>query len=205
MRKFSITAVALLALGLITFNSLAQDDNKPAEGPRPGQQAPNFTLSDQDGKSHTLADLKGKVVVLEWFNEECPFVVKQYREGHMNTLADRYEEKGVVWLAIDTTQMTSEDNKKISEKWKIDRPILNDSDGTVGKAYEAKNTPQMFIIDKEGKIAYNGAIDSIKSAKTEDIAKAENYVAKALDELLAGETVSTPETKPYGCVVKYGK
>lgn len=168
----------------------------------PGSAAPDFSLMDQNGKKVSLSDYKGKIVVLEWFNEGCPYVQRHYKNGEMNTLAGKYAAKDVVWLAINTnSKKKAEDNKKIAESWKMDRPILLDGDGQVAKAYHAKTTPHMFIINTDGKVVYSGAIDNDPDNKKGD--KRVNYVAKALDELLAGKTVSEPETKPYGCGVKY--
>ncbi len=171
-----------------------------------GQAAPLFTLEDQTGKAVSLAEQTGKVVVLEWFNNECPFVQKHYTGGDMNKLATAYKAKGVLWFAINSTKnKTNADNTAIAKEWNIDRQILNDSTGATGHAYGAKTTPTMVIIDKSGNIVYQGAIDSTASADQADIAKSENYVAKALDEVLAGKPVSTQQTKSYGCGVKYAK
>jgi peroxiredoxin len=171
-----------------------------------GQAAPTFSLQDQNGKTINLSDYSWKIVVLEWFNNSCPYVQKFYNGGAMNTLAKKYEEKGVVWLAVNSTKERSvSDNKAISEKWSINRPILSDASGATGRAYGAKTTPNMYIIDKAGNLAYQGAIDSIPTDEPADIEKATNYVAQALDELLEGKPVSKAETKPYGCSVKYAK
>ena len=144
--------------------------------------------------------------MLEWFNNECPYVVKFYKEGHMNQWASSYAGRDVVWLAINTTNgKTNADNKAIAGEWKIDRPILNDSTGEIGKAYGSRNTPTMYIIDKDGKIAYRGAIDNNGDASTGVISSSKNYVAQALDEMMAGKPVSEPMTKAYGCSVKYAK
>lgn len=169
-----------------------------------GKKAPGFTLTDQNGKEHSLSDYQGKVVILETFNEQCPYVVKFYREGHMNRLAKKYIDQGVVWLAINPTAGTSvESNKAVSQKWKIEHPLLDDAGGAVAGTYRATNTPHMYIIDKDGTLKYMGAIDSNRSAKTEDIADATNYVDQAMEAVLAGTEVQTPETKAYGCVIKY--
>lgn len=171
-----------------------------------GQPAPAFSLQDQSGKTVSLADFSGKIVVLEWFNNGCPYVVKHYKGGHMNQLAKKYEDQGVVWLAVNSTKnKTIEDNRKISEEWSINRPVLSDASGETGHAYGARTTPHMYVINKDGTLAYKGAIDSINSDDTDDVSKAQNYVAAALDELLAGKPVSKPETQPYGCSVKYAK
>jgi peroxiredoxin len=174
-----------------------------------GQPAPDFTLVDQDGKSHNLSDFAGKVVVLEWFNEQCPFVVKHYsKSGNMNRIANAYAEKGVVWLAINSTSGTGvEHNKKVAGTpgWELNRPLLDDSSGKVGRLYGATRTPEMFIINAEGVIVYHGAIDSNSSSDPATIEGATNYVVQALDQILAGESVSDPQTKPHGCTVKYAK
>lgn len=210
MRKFlmPLTAVAVVAMALSI--SLAQEESAQTAasgGPaKIGDPAPAFTLQDQDGKTHSLKDYAGKVVVLEWFNEQCPYVVKHYSGGHMNALAKKYAEKDVVWLAINTNaDKSAKDNKKVAGDWKIDRPILADTTTEVAKAYGPKNTPTMYVIDKDGKLAYMGAIDSDRSEDSSKIEGATNYVAKALDEVLAGKPVSEPKTQAYGCGVKYAK
>jgi len=191
--------IAAVLLSLAAFSSAW------AEGPKVGDAAPDFSLVDQNGKTVKLSDFSGKIVVLEWFNNECPFVQKQYKTGAMNDLASKYATKGVVWLAINSTSSAdASKNAAVAKQWNIDRPILDDHGGSVGRLYGATNTPNMYIIDAHGKLAYRGAIDSIRSADEADIAKAKNYVAAALDELLAGKPVSTSETQPYGCTVKYG-
>src|SRR6266498_325453 len=153
------------------------------EPPAVGSAAPGFSLPDAKGQTHSLSQYKGKYVVLEWFNPECPFVKKHYGSGNMQKLQDQYTSKGVVWLTIDSNAPGPE--------------------GKVGRAYGAKNTPNMVIINPEGKIAYEGAIDSKASPNPADIPSSTNYVKAALDESLAGKSVSTPQTKPYGCSVKY--
>jgi hypothetical protein len=177
-----------------------------------GKPAPEFMLTDTNGTSHRLSDFKGKIVVLEWINHGCPFVVKHYGSANMQKLQKVYTEKGVVWLSICSSapghqgHMTPvEWNRTTVDKIAFPTAILLDADGNVGHLYEAKTTPQMFVIDALGVLVYGGALDSIKSADALDIPKAENYVAKALDEILAGKPVSRPSTTPYGCSVKYAK
>lgn len=197
---------AVVAVGALIFGGVSMTQAGEDAGLAIGKPAPGFELQDQNGKTVSLAEFKGKIVVVEWFNDECPFVVKFYKDGHMNQWAQKYAEKDVVWLAIDSSNFsTVAQNKEIAGKWNINRPLLDDHSGKVGKLYQSKNTPTMYIIDKEGNLAYWGAIDSIKSSDTADIAKADNYVAKALDEMLAGNPVSTTRTQPYGCSVKYAK
>lgn len=177
-----------------------------------GKPAPEFTLTDTNGKSHKLSDFKGKTVVLEWINHGCPFVVKHYVDGNMQKLQKTYTDKGVVWLSICSSAegkqgyMTPEDwNKTTAEKKALPTAVLLDGQGKVGMLYSAKVTPHMYIINPEGVLVYNGAIDSIKSTAAADVAKAENYVAKALDEVLAGKAVTTASTPAYGCSVKYAQ
>ncbi|MDQ6859650.1 MAG: thioredoxin family protein [Verrucomicrobiota bacterium] len=181
-----------------------------AESPKVGSAAPDFSLTDSKGQKHSLGDLKGKWVVLEWFNPECPFVKKHYGSGNMQKLQAEYTGKGVTWLSIDSSAQGKEGNltpeaakAKIGE-WKMQSTaLLLDVDGKTGQAYGAKNTPHMFIINPDGKIVYGGAIDNKPTANPADIGSATNYVKVALDESLGGKPVSTANTKPYGCSVKY--
>ena len=170
-----------------------------------GDKAPGFTLNDSAGKKVILADFKGKVVVLEWTNPDCPFVKRHYQEGSMKNLTSAYSESGVVWLTINSTNyMDAEANAAFAKKEGIGWPVLVDQDGTVGHAYGAATTPHMFIIDAKGIVVYEGAIDDDPRGNMEAGARS-NYVSQALNELATGEAVSTPETKPYGCSVKYKK
>lgn len=196
MKSFMMFAAVCLAAVTLAF---------AADKASIGKAAPAFSLQDQNGKTVSLADNKGKIVVLEWFNNDCPYVVRHYeKDKTMSTLSEKYSSKDVVWLAINSTDgKKGDDNKKIAESWSIKYPVLSDSDGSVGKAYGAKTTPHMFIIDKDGNLAYAGGIDNDPDGKLGD--KRVNYVEKALDELLAGKPVSEPQTKQYGCGVKYGK
>ena len=180
------------------------------EPPPVGSGAPDFSLPDANGKTHSLSQYKGKYVVLEWFNPECPFVKKHYGSDNMQKLQTEYTSKGVVWFTIDSNapgtegNITPEQAQKITSSWKTHQTaLLLDPDGKAGRAYGAKNTPHMVIINPDGKIAYEGAIDSKASPNPADIPSSTNYVKAALDESLAGKTVSTPQTKPYGCSVKY--
>ena len=180
------------------------------EPPAVGSAAPGFSLPDAKGQTHSLSQYKGKYVVLEWFNPECPFVKKHYGSGNMQKLQDQYTGKGVVWLTIDSNapgtegSITPEQAQKIADSWKTHQTaLLLDPEGKAGRAFGAKNTPHMVVINPEGKIAYEGAIDSKASPNPADIPSSTNYVKAALDESLAGKSVSTPQTKPYGCSVKY--
>jgi peroxiredoxin len=175
-----------------------------------GKPAPAFSSKDAKGVDVSLATLKGKVVVLEWVNHGCPFVVKHYGSQNMQKLQETYTGKGVVWITINSGSKASgsfTDNEtflKISaEKGSKATHLIADESGTMGKAYAAKTTPHMFVINQEGILVYHGAIDSKKTTNAADIAGAENFVAKALDEVLAGKEVSNAKTEPYGCGVKY--
>lgn len=203
LKKIAPFAAIAAALGL-TFALVAADHHQDGAMAKAkvGQAAPAFTLSDHAGKQVSLADHAGKIVVLEWFNEGCPVVVRHYEADTMNKLCEKYKEQDVVWLAVNSTAGNkAESNKKAAESWKMKHQILSDADGKVGKMYGAKTTPHMFIINKDGTLAYAGAIDDDPNGRMGE--KATNYVAKALDELIAGESVSTAETKAYGCSVKY--
>lgn len=175
-----------------------------------GDSAPDFKLKSSLGKEVTLASNKGKWVVLEWTNYDCPFVKKFYSVGKMQELQKKYTDQGVVWFQVNSSAPTKQGNfpaeeivKLSAERKTVSTAYLIDEYGSVGKAYGAKTTPHFFIINPEGKVVYAGGIDSIKSAEPSDIPKAENYVQKALDEGLAGKPITTAETTPYGCSVKY--
>ncbi|MBN1818207.1 MAG: redoxin domain-containing protein [Sedimentisphaerales bacterium] len=169
-----------------------------------GAKAPDFTLKSFDGKTVTLSELKGKIVVLEWFNFECPFSLYHYQtRSTMADLANKYKDKNVVWLAINSTSHTKpEPNIEFAGKYKLPYPILDDRSGRVGRAYDAKTTPHMIVINPRGNIVYNGAIDNAPMGQAQGDAVV-NYVDQALGELLAGKDITTKETKPYGCSVKY--
>ncbi|MHC4962479.1 MAG: thioredoxin family protein [Planctomycetota bacterium] len=172
------------------------------------QTAPDFTLKDINGKLVQLSTLKGKTVVLEWTNYDCPFVKPHYdtESKTMSKLAAKYADQGVVWLTINSTHYaTTETNKEWAETKGLKQTVLVDSDGKVGKLYKAKTTPHMFVIDKEGKIAYQGAIDNAPMGKKPEDQELVNYVDKAFAELLADKKVEIAKTKSYGCSVKYAK
>lgn len=177
-----------------------------AESPAPGNRAKEFTLKSFNGKTVSLSDYKGKIVVLEWLNLECPFVQYHYNQAHtMTNLAAEYKDKNVIWLAINSTSHTTpEANIEFAQTHKLAYPILDDRAGKVGRAYGAKTTPHIFIITPRGEIVYEGAIDNAPMGKIAEGEKPVNYVDQALSELLAGKKVSITTTKSYGCSVKYG-
>lgn len=175
-----------------------------------GKPAPDFTLKDCSGNEVSLTDYKGKVVVLEWVNHGCPFVVKHYASGNMQKLQADATAKGVVWLSICSSAPGKQGHKSpadalkaCQEKQTAATAYLLDESGEVGKKYGAKVTPELYIINADGVLVYHGAIDDKKSTDPADIAGAKNFVAAALDEVLAGKPVSTPVTEAYGCSVKY--
>jgi peroxiredoxin len=199
------TKLLLTLLGTLTAGVICAADVPPV-----GSVAPNFSLPDSKGNTHSLADYKGKYVVLEWFNPECPFVKKHYGSGNMQNLQKEFTNKGVVWLTIDSNapgtqgNLTGEEAQKIMAGWKTHQTaFLLDPEGKVGRAYGAKNTPDMIVISPEGKIVYEGAIDSKATPNPADIPSSTNYVKAALDESMAGKPVAKPTTRPYGCSVKY--
>jgi len=175
----------------------------------PGNPAPDFALTDLAGKPVKLADYKGKTVVLEWHNFGCPFVQKHYKSQNMQSLQKKYG-KDVVWLAVNSTNKTASDwteapvlTKQLQDFGAAPANYLVDEPGTVGRAYNAKTTPHMYVIDPTGKVVYNGAIDDKRTSNPEDVKGAKNYVVAALDEMKAGKPVSTASTTPYGCTIKY--
>jgi hypothetical protein len=175
-----------------------------------GQPAPDFALVDSNGARHSLSDLKGKVVVLEWVNFECPFVGKHYGSGNMQKLQKAYTGKGVVWLSVNSSAEGKQGyfapakiNALMKEKGAAPTAYLIDTEGTVGRAYGAKTTPHMFVVDPKGAVVYAGGIDDTPSTDQADIATAKNFVRAALDEALAGKPVTTASSAPYGCSVKY--
>ena len=199
------TKLILTALAIFFARSIYATEVPPV-----GSSAPDFSLTDAKGKAHSLAEYKGKYVVLEWFNPECPFVKKHYGSGNMQKLQEDYTGKGVVWLTIDSSapgtegNLTPEQAQKKMTEWKTRQTaLLLDPEGKAGRAYGAKNTPDMIVINPEGKIVYEGAIDSKATPNPADISNSTNYVKVALDESMAGKSVSTSSTKQYGCSVKY--
>ena len=200
-----------LLVGLLACLAFTSCNKSPTvESPAVGAVAPDISVTDSNGKTHTISQYKGKTVVLEWFNPGCPFVVKHYGSGNMQKLQEEYTGKGVVWLTIDSSapfrqgHLTPEQaNAKMTE-WKMkSSAVLLDPDGKAGQTYGAKTTPHMFVINPDGRVIYQGAIDSKPSNAPEAIATATNYVKVALDESMAGKNVTTASTKPYGCSVKY--
>ena len=175
-----------------------------------GQPAPDFTEADTAGNPIRLADFRGRHVVLEWTNPECPFVRKHYASGNMQSLQKEFGAKDVVWLTINSTRAGHSEYQppERMEKWMTGhggapKAVLIDGDSSTARAYVARVTPHMFVIDPQGRLVYAGAIDDTPSANPADAKKARNYVRAALDESLAGKPVSSASTRAYGCALKY--
>jgi peroxiredoxin len=197
----TIVAVAFAALSFQGWVRASVEIDKPA---------PGFTLEDSHGRPHSLSDYAGKIVVLEWLNHSCPFVRKHYGTNNMQSLQKTYTERGVVWLSINSSapgkqgHCTPEKANELSaEHGAAPTAVLLDTDGIVGRLYGARTTPHMFVIDREGSLVYNGAIDDRPSVDPSDVEGATNYVAAALVAVLAGESPEVKTSKPYGCSVKY--
>ena len=203
-RLTALAPLAALALGLVTMPAPARADAVV------GQPAPALTLPDTKGQKHSLADLAGKTVVLEWLNHDCPFVRKHYESGSMQALQAKATATGVVWLSVVSSAPGKQGNfppaqldELTAAKNAKPTAVLLDPAGTAGKAYGARTTPHMFIVDPKGTVVYAGAIDDTPSTDQADVKTARNHVAAALEELRAGKPVSVSSTTPYGCGVKY--
>jgi AhpC/TSA family len=175
-----------------------------------GQKAPEFTAKDATGKTVSLADFKGKTVVLEWVNPGCPYVRKHYSSGNMQSTQKDAASKGVVWLAVNSTETGHGDylSPAALQAWMGEQKAaathtLMDESGSIGQQYAARTTPHMYIINSQGSLVYAGGIDSIASANPADIKTATNYVKQSLGEVVAGKPISNASTRPYGCSVKY--
>jgi hypothetical protein len=195
---------------LATMVVLAAGIAGASEKARVGAAAPEFTLPDADGTNHSLSDYRGKFVVLEWVNFDCPFVRKHYRSGNMPGLQSTYTGKGIIWLSVCSSAPGRQgyfEKDELKERMATEKAVptayLVDADGTVGRAYEAKTTPHMFVINPEGTLIYAGGIDNIRSTDIDDIGKATNYVRAALEAAMNGTDVAVTSSAPYGCSVKY--
>jgi peroxiredoxin len=181
-----------------------------AIGPEIGKPAPRFVGVDSNGKAHKLTDFAGKTVVLEWSNHDCPYVKKHYNAGNMQATQTAATGKGAVWLTIVSSApgkqgavTAAQANELTTTRKAAPTAVILDPAGTIGKAYEAKTTPHMYVIDGKGILRYQGAIDDKPSSAAESLTGAKNFVLAALDDLAAGKPVAVAETEPYGCSVKY--
>jgi peroxiredoxin len=175
-----------------------------------GQPAPEFTATDTNNNVHKLSDFKGKFVVLEWTNRDCPFTQKHYQSGNMERLQHEWTKRGVVWLTVVSSApgeqgyvIGGEENAYLEQMKAAPTAVLLDPNGQLGHLYDAKTTPHMFVIDRKGMLIYDGAIDDRASTDVSDIAGAKNYVVQALQEAMAGKPVTVTTSRPYGCAVKY--
>jgi peroxiredoxin len=181
-----------------------------AQGVRVGAPAPAFTATDSRGQQETLAQYRGKYVVLEWHNQGCPFTKKHYVSGNMQTLQKEWTAKGVVWFTVISSApgeqghvTASQENEYLTKVHATPTAVLMDPEGKLGHLYNAKTTPQMIVIDPAGNVIYDGAIDDRPTPDPQDVKGANNYVSDALTEAMAGKPVARPFTRPYGCSVKY--
>jgi peroxiredoxin len=200
-----------LLLGTLGLTAaLSSPATLEAQAPEIGKPAPAFTVPDTKGTEHSLAQYAGKYVVLEWLNYDCPYVVKHYSSGNIPGQQQKWRDKGVVWLAIVSSAPGTQgyfeppamDARTASDGSKASAVLL-DPAGTVGRAYDARTTPHMYVIDPQGVLRYMGGIDDKPTARVEDLAGATQLTDQALDELFAGKAVSVPTSRPYGCSVKY--
>lgn len=215
--KFTILATVLSLTLLVSVAGFAAMSSKQAPADKEmsqvatiGKTAPDFTLTDASGQKHSLADFKGKYVVLEWVNFGCPFVKAQYGSKNMQTLQSEYRDKGVTWLSICSSAPGKQgyfEGKNLQENitkfGSKATAYLLDSDGTVGKMYGAKTTPDMFVISPDGVLLYAGAIDNTPTTDVSVPPKSTNYVELALDAAMSGKEIKTKATQSYGCGVKY--
>jgi len=207
--RIGLFAGGLLALGISTAAYLTMN-NRPADAATVGQQAPAFQERDSRGELLNLSDFAGKTIVLEWTNDGCPYVKKHYNSGNMQRTQAAAKQDGVVWISVVSSRLGAQGDvsgaqadKLTAERGAEPTHVILDADGSMGRAYGAKTTPHMFVISPDGKLAYQGAIDSIASTDTADAAKATNYVLAALAAVKAGKAPDPALTKAYGCSVKY--
>jgi len=206
----NVVRLALAIATMLAVTGMASAAHAQLSDPEIGAPAPAFTLQDTHGNQHALTDYRGQWVVLEWLNYECPYVRKHYNSGNMQQLQKTYGDKGVAWLAIVSSAPgkqgyfpPEEMNARSAAVGSNATAVLLDSEGNVGRAYGARTTPQMVVIDPEGTLLYIGGIDDKPTTRVSDIEGAHNHVAAALDEAMAGQPVSRPRSQPYGCSVKY--
>jgi len=204
MLKLSPTKAALVATAVLLPSSLI------AQNARVGAPAPQFTATDSSGRIQTLAEYRGKFVVLEWHNQGCPYTRKHYVSGNMQEQQKKWTEQGVVWFTVISSApgqqgyvTADEENAYLKKMHASPTAALLDADGQIGRLYGAKTTPEMYVIDPEGKLIYEGAIDNRPTPEVSDIKGAENYVSEALTEARAGRQVAQAYTRSYGCSVKY--
>jgi peroxiredoxin len=205
-----IKALTIAALAAASAFAVERAIAPSSAAPRVGEPAPQFSAADIAGKTARLADYTGKTIVLEWTNDGCPFVGKHYNSGNMQALQRKYTADGVVWLTIASSApgeqgyVTPVEAKADLAHWQAaPTDFLLDPDGTVGRLYNARATPNMAVIDRAGRLVYEGAIDDTPSTRLADVKTAHNYVVAALDALATGQPVAVSSTRAYGCSIKY--
>ncbi|MEM1115657.1 MAG: redoxin family protein [Bacteroidota bacterium] len=216
MRAPALLLVALLTLSACATDAddVALDDPAPEAAaepaPTPGAPAPAFTLTDTNGTEHALADFAGQTVVLEWLNYDCPYVGKHYTSGNMPALQERFTDEGVVWLSVVSSAPGEQGhfepavmNERTASEGGQQTAVLLDPEGTVGRLYDAQTTPQMVVINEDGTVVYNGAIDDKNSTDLADVETATSYIIPAIAAAQAGTEADPATTQPYGCSVKY--
>lgn len=200
--RSELAILAILALTLLPVAAVAQA--------RINAPAPDFTATDSHGQSHSLDQYRGKYVVLEWHNQGCPFTRKHYESGNMQNLQREWTEKGVVWFTVISSApgtqgyvTAPQENDYLAKMHAVPTAALLDPDGKLGRLYAARTTPDMYVIDPQGKLIYSGAIDNRPTPDQADIQGADNYVNDALTAAMSGKAVAMPYTRAYGCSVKY--
>jgi peroxiredoxin len=201
---------AIMKRNLLSLLAVATVLSTLSYAQRVGEAAPDFKATDSNGQTHQLSQYRGKYVVLEWHNNGCPYTRKHYESGNMQRLQKEWTSRGVVWFTVISSAAgqqgyvtASQENDYLRQMNAAPSAVLLDPLGEVGRLYEARTTPHMFVINPSGVLIYDGAIDSKATTDQADIATATNYVSQALEESMAGKPVSTPTSRPYGCSVKY--
>ncbi len=212
-RKPTVTSLLTLSLVLLVVGGCAQESGAQVStypAPAVGKAAPQFKAVDTYGKTHSLSQYRGKWVVLEWLNHKCPYVRKHYDNKVMQALQKKYADKGVVWLSVVSSAPGNQGhfpndkaNALTKEKGAAPHAVLIDESGTVGRTYDARTTPHMFVVNPQGTLVYMGGIDDKQSSRAADLKGARPHVDIALQEAMAGKPISVPTSQPYGCSVKY--
>lgn len=208
-RKQATCCLPLSVVFMVNLALVACDRAVDA-APTVGSPAPEFTGVDSNGASHRLSDYRGKTVVLEWTNHDCPYVRKHYSTGNMQSLQKQATQRGIIWLSVISSAPGKQGNVSATQandltasRGAVPTAVILDGAGDIGRLYGAKTTPHMYIIDAQGTLVYMGGIDDAPTSNPDDVKTAHNYVQAALDELEAGKDISEPVTRPYGCSVKY--
>jgi peroxiredoxin len=208
IQRLGITPIVLGFATIIILSTAVEAATTQA---RIGAPAPHFTLTDSDGRARSLADFEGKTVVLEWTNHGCPYVGKHYRGNNMQALQKKWTGQGVVWLSVISSApglqghvSPREANKLTADRGAAPTAVLLDPTGKVGRAYGARTTPHMYVINGKGALVYKGGIDDQPTARVQDLKSARNFVDQALSEISQGKPVSVTASRAYGCSIKYG-